>query len=174
MWPSHFNLCPIMHFLGWTLHPISAMTSKKACNFSQRSSNVFYLAPIEMFLNSESFESSEGANKCYNSKCVLLWICTSYQLNSSKASTFSVYFSQLCVFNFLVQTMIKTRCAHGHWSPECTSSVHIVTHGVTKQGGACSHCLTPSNPCGDHSPSLLWQMLSLLLWQEYSSGRVLG
>ena len=118
--------------------------------FSQRSSNVFYLDPIEMFLNSKSFESSEGANKCYNSKFVL-WICTSYQLNSSKASTFIVYFSQLCVFNSLVQTMIKTRCAHGHWSPEWTWSLHIVTHGVTKQEDACSHCLTPSNPRGDHT-----------------------
>ena len=103
-----------------------------------------------MFLNSKSFESSEGANKCYNSKFVL-WICTSYQLNGSKASTFIVYFSQLCVFNSLVQTMIKTRCAHGHWSPECTSSLHIVTHGVTKQEDACSHCLTRSNPRGDHT-----------------------
>ena len=115
--------------------------------FSQRSLNVVYLYPIEMFLNSKSFESSEGANKCYNSKFVL-WICTPYQLNSSKASTLSEYFSQLCVLNFLVQTIIKTRCAHGHWSPECTSSVHIVTHGVTKQEDACSHCLTPSNPPG--------------------------
>ena len=98
-------------------------------------------------LNSKSFESSEGANKCYNSKFVL-WICTSYQLNGSKASTFIVYFSQLCVFNSLVQTMIKTRCAHGHWSPEWTWSLHIVTHGVTKQEDACSHCLTPSHPPG--------------------------